>query len=64
MRTLATFGYLLVLVAAFAVGLVGTLAASRGVASMAHEPPTHVGKPVRLPGKAVPQRGLNPTVEC
>ena len=64
MRTLSWVGYILLLVAAFAIGMVGTVAAGRALLSSAATPiPALSPQPTQLP-VGTPEGVSVPTVEC
>ena len=63
MARLGILGYLLLLALAFAMGLVGTVAASQAVLSRATRQKPALEKPVQLPASPVTKDG-RPTIEC
>jgi hypothetical protein len=63
MARLSILGYLLLLAIAFAVGLLGTIAASQAVLSRASRQKPALEKPVQLPASPV-RKDQRPTVEC
>lgn len=55
--------YLVLLVAAFAIGMVGTVAASRVLASRMSSPRPSLEQPARIPASTTGET-RSPTVEC
>ena len=63
MARLGILGYLLLLALAFAIGLVGTIAASQAVLVRAARQKPALEKPVQLPAAPV-RKDQRPTTEC
>jgi hypothetical protein len=63
MARIGILGYVLLLALAFALGLMGTIAASQAVLTRATRQKTTLEKPVQLPASPV-RKDQRPTIEC
>jgi hypothetical protein len=64
MRTLTWVGYVVLLVGAFAVGLIGTIAAGRAFLAATSSPLPAFEQPTQVPVGAPERAPVLPTVEC
>lgn len=64
MRTVSWIGYVILLVAAFTIGLIGTVAAGRAlIRAASNTTPASIDQPTQMP-LGVPQSAPLPTIEC